>query len=65
MTPEGEKKTKCPYCKTTVRAGNFCSKCSKKMVRVCDCWVLGKQHDCGKDVCPGRRLLVEEVRQAR
>lgn len=32
MTPEGEKKTKCPYCGNTVRAGIFCSECGKKLV---------------------------------
>jgi len=48
---------KCPHCGQTVQAENFCSECGKKMVEVCNCWVLNKPHNCGKEKCPGVRLM--------
>lgn len=46
----------CPHCGAVVRRGNFCSRCSGKLVEVCDCWVKKKAYNCGRDECPGIRL---------
>ena len=42
----------CPHCGAVVRRGNFCSRCSGKLVEVCDCWVKKKAYNCGRDECP-------------
>lgn len=32
--------TTCPHCGKVVKKGNFCSKCGKKLAKICDCWLL-------------------------
>lgn len=51
----------CPHCGAVVRRGNFCSRCSGKLVEVCDCWVKKKTYNCGRDECPGIRLHLLEI----
>lgn len=51
----------CPHCGAVVRRGNFCSRCSGKLVEVCDCWVKKKAYNCGRDECPGIRLNLLEI----
>ena len=51
----------CPHCGAVVRRGNFCSRCSGKLVEVCDCWVKKKAYNCGRDECPGIRLHRLEI----
>ena len=53
---EGMESVTCPHCGAVVRRGNFCSRCSGKLVEVCDCWVKKKAYNCGRDECPGVRL---------
>ena len=49
---------KCPHCGQTVRAGNFCPKCGRKIADECDCWGLKRRHNCGQDKCPGVRVTM-------
>lgn len=50
-------KVNCPYChKETVKA-NFCTECGRKIVDVCDCWVMHCYYNCGQETCPALNLL--------
>ena len=53
----------CPHCGAMVRRGNFCSRCSGKLVEVCDCWVKKKVYNCGRDECPGVHLRIYELEE--
>lgn len=53
---QGKEKTVCPFCRHTVVKGNFCTYCSKKLVRQCDCWVKKQKYNCGFSQCPGVKL---------
>lgn len=50
------KTTVCPFCRYTVVKGNFCTYCSKKIVKQCDCWVKKQKYNCGFSQCPGLKL---------
>ncbi|MDU2063743.1 MAG: hypothetical protein E6713_02795 [Sporomusaceae bacterium] len=50
----------CPYCDQRVPRGNFCAKCSKKMVEICDCWKVGHPFNCGHAECPSTADLIKE-----
>lgn len=56
------KTTVCPFCRHTVVKGNFCTYCSKKLVKQCDCWVKKQKYNCGFSQCPGLKL--ELIRSA-
>lgn len=58
-----EDKIVCPKCGHTIPKTNFCSYCSQKLVKICDCWVLRKPFDCGKAICPGMGLLPDLMRK--
>lgn len=47
----------CPNCGHTINDANFCSYCSRKIVNICDCWVLKRPFNCGMERCPGFKLL--------
>lgn len=50
-------KVNCPHChKKTVKT-NFCTECGRKIVDVCDCWVLHKKYNCGYKKCPAWGIL--------
>lgn len=39
---------------------NFCVNCGDKLRSCCKCWVTKKDnYSCGKESCPGYKLLVE------
>ena len=40
-----------------------CEKCGGKIVSTCDCWVLGKPHDCKQTTCPALNLFKQEFRR--
>lgn len=48
----------CPNCGSTVPAGNFCAVCRCRLHDKCDCWVLGREYDCGCMDCPGEGLYL-------
>lgn len=48
----------CPNCGNTVPTGNFCPVCRCKLHEKCDCWVLGREYDCGCQDCPGEGLYL-------
>lgn len=55
-------KVACPHCNKLVKKGNFCNQCGKKMVEICNCWVLRKQYNCGQDKCKGLNLITEAIK---
>ena len=59
---QGKETTVCPFCRHTVVKGNFCTYCSKKLVKQCDCWVKKQKYNCGFSQCPGLKL--ELIRSA-
>ena len=51
-----ERLSTCPYCGHKLdrdSVNNFCPYCAKKLVKVCKCWIVGREYDCGRDPCPG------------
>lgn len=57
---------KCPSCKAEIPdESNFCQYCSKKVRRICSCWVKNEPYDCGMSECPGLRLPITEERKKR
>lgn len=50
-------KVNCPYCHKENLNGNFCTECGRKIVDVCDCWVMHCYYNCGQETCPGLKLL--------
>lgn len=53
----------CPRCgyRAPVTA-NFCKSCGSKLKEVCNCPWLNRPHNCGKEVCPGFDVVIEEMR---
>lgn len=47
----------CPHCAAKIPDdSNFCPKCAKKVVKVCNCWVKEEPFDCEHETCPGLDL---------
>lgn len=44
--------TTCPHCGKVVKKGNFCSKCGKKLAKICDCWLMKRPYHCNFQKCP-------------
>lgn len=41
---------------------NFCEECGTKLKETCNCWVRKTDnYNCGKNSCPGNRLLLLEI----
>lgn len=48
----GKEMTTCPHCGEVVKKGNFCNKCSKKLAKICDCWLMKRPYNCNFQQCP-------------
>ena len=54
-----------PFCRHTVVKGNFCTYCSKKLVKQCDCWVKKQKYNCGFSQCPGLKLELIQMHKKK
>lgn len=57
----GQQHVECPNCHVMVRVGNFCECCQTKLVTICDCWILRKPYNCGRNKCPAISELMIEI----
>ena len=60
---EVDGKIKCPHCGArTNEDGNFCTVCGRKIIEICDCWILNRPYNCGHDECPSPIELFKKAR---
>jgi hypothetical protein len=65
VTITSSDKINCPYCEAKVGRENFCSACGRKLVKVCNCWRLNRNFDCGhNNDCPTIATLLKEFGRA-
>ena len=62
---QGKETTVCPFCGHTVVKGNFCTYCSKKLVKQCDCWVKKQKYNCGFLQCPGLNIELIQMHKKK
>lgn len=53
----------CPHCGYHAPvSANFCKSCGAKLNEVCNCPFLKKPHNCGKQACPGYKIVLDDIR---